>query len=433
MYVNHIGIIGFGSMGKNITLNLIRKNYFLSIYNREKIYLNNFFFNIKIITNSLKKFINSFSYNKIIIILIKPGLPVKNILFKFKNKLSILDIVIDFGNSYFKNTYLNYINIKKKFNFLSAGISGGNEGALNGLCIMIDGNFTILKKIFFFVRSISINNYLRYSYSVSIGIGSAHYLKMIHNAIEYGILQIISEIYFLLKIIFKKKRKIIDIIIFWNKNEINLYLLKILINIIIKKNIKILDIINQKGTGSWNVIHSIKNNININSILEALIIRIISSNIYIRNLIIKNNNFIIKSNFSILTFKIKKTFFFCIFFCYLQGFNQIIKIKKKYNWFYNYNNVLKSYLNSCIINSNIIYYLINIKKNFFLINKFLILIKKNINYYKYIFLIIVNCEIVNFSMFSCFNFINIIINKNYNFKIIQIQRNYFGNHLLKFL
>ncbi|BAF35070.1 6-phosphogluconate dehydrogenase [Candidatus Carsonella ruddii PV] len=433
MLINHIGIIGFGSMGKNISLNLIKKKIFLSVYNREKIYLNKKFFNIKIITNNLKKFINSFSNYKIIIILIKPGLPVKNILFLIKDKLNISDILIDFGNSYFKNTYFNFLNIKKKFSFISAGISGGSEGALRGLCLMIDGNFLTIKRLLFFFNIISLNIYSRCSYSISIGIGSAHYLKMIHNAIEYGILQIISEIYFFLKIILKKKKKIINIINIWNKTELNSYLIKILINILIKKSIKILDKIDQKGTGSWSVISSIKNYININSIFEALIIRIISNNIYIRNLINKSNNFFIKSNISILIFKVKKTFFFCIFFCYLQGFNQIIKIKKKYNWHYNYNNVFKSYLDSCIINSSIIYYLLNFKKNFFLINKFLILIKKNINYYKEFFLLIINCEIISFTMFSCFNFINIIINKNYNFKYIQLQRNYFGNHLLKFL
>ncbi|MBY0585444.1 NAD(P)-binding domain-containing protein, partial [Candidatus Carsonella ruddii] len=121
----HIGIIGYGNMSKNITINLIKKNIIISIFNKEKILLNKKIYNIKIITNCLKKFINSLPFRKIIFLLIKTGKPVKNIILRLKKKLSYNDIVIDFGNSFYKETFINYKIIKKKFIFVSSGISGG--------------------------------------------------------------------------------------------------------------------------------------------------------------------------------------------------------------------------------------------------------------------------------------------------------------------
>ncbi|AFP84085.1 6-phosphogluconate dehydrogenase [Candidatus Carsonella ruddii HT isolate Thao2000] len=430
--INHIGIIGYGVMSKNITINLIKKNIFISIYNKEKIKLKLKFFNIVIITNCLKKFLLSLPKTKILIILIKTGLPIKIILIRLKKKLSKNDIVIDFGNSFYKNTYLNNLIINKKFIFISSGISGGSLGALNGLCCMIDCNIkqyilikNILNKILFFKKK-------RYSCCISIGKSSSHYIKMVHNGIEYGILQLISEIYYIIKVFLKYKKYIINVLLNWVKTNINCYLLKILINILIIKKKNICDIIEQKGTGRNTVLNSLNNEININTIFEALIIRIISKNIFFRNLLLLNNknNFII--NYSIFLEKIKNFFFFCKLQCYIQGFNQIIKIKKKYNWKLNFNNLIKTYLNSCIIDSNALYYLINFKKNFFLLKIFYYYLNK-FNLFKKIIIIFLKLNLLTFFLCSSYNFLLILINKNYNFKIIQMKRNFFGNHLIKYL
>ncbi|MBY0585344.1 hypothetical protein K5B08_00260, partial [Candidatus Carsonella ruddii] len=191
-------------------------------------------------------------------------------------------------------------------------------------------------------------------------------------------------------------------------------------------------IIEHKGTGMNMVLNSIKNNININSIFEALIIRIISKNIFLRNIIKYKNKNKIFINLSIFLEILKNIFLNCKLICYIQGFNQLIKIFKKYNWKINFNNLIKSYLNSCIIDSNILFYLINFKKNFFFKKIFLIFIKK-IFLFKKIIILLTNINIVNFLINSCYNFLLIIIYKNYNFKLIQFERNYFGNHILKFI
>ncbi|WMC19306.1 MAG: NAD(P)-binding domain-containing protein [Candidatus Carsonella ruddii] len=429
---NHIGIIGYGPMSKNITINLIKKNIKISIFNKEKIKLKLKIFNIIIVTNCLKKFVNSLPKIKIIFLLIKTGLPIKKILLRLKKILSKNDIVIDFGNSFYKHTYLNYFLIKNNFIFISSGISGGCNGALHGLSCMIDCTikqyfifFNVLNKILFFKKN-------RYSFCISIGLSSSHFIKMIHNGIEYGVLQLITEIYFILNFFLKYKKKILDIILEWNKTDNCCFLLKILINILIIKKKKICDVIEHKGTGKNTVINSINNNININSIFEALIIRIISKNIFLRKIIKFNNFNKIKINFSILLEKLKNIFFVCKIQCYIQGFNQIIKIKNKYNWKINFNNLIKSYLNSCIIDSKILFYLINFKKNFFLLKIFFHYIKK-ITIFKKIILILINLNIVSRFLFSSYNFLLLIITKNYNFKIIQLERNFFGNHLIKYL
>ncbi|BFI90861.1 NAD(P)-binding domain-containing protein [Candidatus Carsonella ruddii] len=429
---NHIGIIGYGSMSKNITINLIKKNIKISIFNKEKINLKLKIYNIAIITNCLKKFINSLPKFKLIFLLIKTGLPIKIILLRLKKKLSKIDIVIDFGNSYFKNTYLNFKILKDNFIFISSGISGGSNGALYGLSCMIDCTIKNYLKIFNMLSKIIFLKKNRYSCCISLGISSSHFVKMIHNGIEYGILQLITEIYFIFKLFLKYKKLILNVLLEWNKTDNFCFLLKILINILIIKKKKICDIIEHKGTGKNTVLNAINNNININSIFEALIIRIISKNIFLRKIIKFNSFNKIKINFSIFFEKLKNIFFMCKLQCYIQGFNQIIKIKKKYNWKINFNNLIKTYLNSSIIDSKILLYLINFKKNFFLIKIFFYYLKK-IKVFKKIVLLLFNFNIVSFFISSSYNFLLLIISKNYNLKLIQFERNFFGNHLIKYL
>ncbi|MFI4913488.1 MAG: NAD(P)-binding domain-containing protein [Candidatus Carsonella ruddii] len=430
--INHIGIIGYGIMSKNISYNLIKKKIKISIYNKEKLKIKLKFYNILIITNCLKKFLKSLPKIKLIFILIKTGKPIKIVILKLKKNLSIKDIVIDFGNSFYKNSFINNNIIKNKFIFICSGISGGSDGALNGLCCMIDFNIKILFKINNIIKKIVFNKKKRFSFCLSIGFSSSHFIKMIHNGIEYGILQLISEIYFLIKKILINKKKIINIFINWNKTDLNSYLLKILLNIILKKKNKILDIIDHKGTGMNCVISCIKKNININSIFEALIIRIISKDIFYRNIIKKNNFIKIFLNLSLLFEIIKNCFFICKLLSYIQGINSIIKNFKKYNWKLNFNNLIKSYFNSCIISSKILFYLLFLNKNFFLTFFFINYIKKY-NFIKKKCLIFINLNISFLYIFSCLNFINLIIYKNYNFKIIQFERNYFGNHKLNYI
>lgn len=419
-------------MSKNITINLIKKNNIISIFNKEKIILNLKIYNIQIITNCLKKFLFSLPLKKIIFLLIKTGKPIKKIILRLKYKLSKNDIVIDFGNSFFKETFLNYKITNKKFIFISSGISGGCLGALNGLCCMIDCLIKDYKKLFFLLKNIFFLKKKRFSCCITLGFASSHFIKMIHNGIEYGILQLISEIYYILKVFIIKKKKIINILINWNKTDFSCYLLKILFNILIKKKLYINDIIDHKGTGSNTVLNSIKNNININSIFEALIIRIISKNIFLRNILKYNNNIKIKIKISIFLEMIKNVFFYSKLLCYIQGFNQLIKISKKYNWKINFSNLIKTYLNSCIIDSNILFYLLNFKKNFFLIKIFFIYLKK-IHLIKKIITILLKLNFVIFNILSCYNFLLIIYYRNYNFKLIQFERNYFGNHFIKFI
>lgn len=419
-------------MAKNIIINLIKSNVNVSIFNKEKILLNKKIFNIVIITNCLKRFIESLPLFKLIFLIIKTGFPIKLILFRLKKKLSTNDIVIDFGNSFYKETFLNNKIINKKYNFISSGISGGANGALHGLCCMMDCSIKLYKKIFNIIKKIFFLKNKRYSFCLSIGLSSSHYIKMIHNGIEYGILQLISEIYFLLKNILKKKLNIINIILIWNDSNIESYLLKILLNILLKKKNKICDVVDQKGTGRNFVLNSIKNNINTNSIFEALIIRIISKNIFLRKILFFNEKKIVFINKSIFLELIKNMFLFFKLLCYSQGLNQLIKIKKKYNWKIDLNNLVKSYFDSCIIDSKVLFILTNIKKNFFLTKFFFKYIKKFFCIKK-IILFITKCNFSSFFLVSCFNLLTLLIYKNYNIKLIQLERNYFGNHIIKYI
>jgi len=186
-----IGLIGLGRMGENMTLNLLSHNHKVVGYNRspnktKKLARKNGFtatFTLQELTNKLGK-------KKVIWTMIPAGKPIDNIIKQLIPLLEKGDIIIDGGNSYFKDSIKRYDLLKRKgINFLDVGVSGGVVGARNGACMMIGGDKAIFKRIEVLFKDMCVKQ--GYGYMGLSGAG--HFVKGIHNGIEYGMLGSIAE------------------------------------------------------------------------------------------------------------------------------------------------------------------------------------------------------------------------------------------------
>ncbi|WMC20323.1 MAG: NADP-dependent phosphogluconate dehydrogenase [Enterobacteriaceae bacterium PSpyr] len=454
MFKQQVGVIGMATMGKNLALNIENKGYTVSIFNRtpkntNEVILNNPNKNIKPYY-TLQSFVNSIIQPRRIFIMVKSGkatIEVINCLIKFINKK---DIIIDCGNTYYKNSIKinNKLN-KMGFYYIGAGISGGEEGALKGPAIMPGGNLKayklilpILKKISALYKNEPCVNYIGKN-------GSGHYVKMIHNGIEYSNMQLISETYFILKKGLNLNNKQINKIFEnWNNGELNSYLIEITKNILIKKdkNKKYLidaisDEANNKGTGKWMCKEALDLKEPLCLITQSVFIRYISNIkkqrlIASKNLIGPKKIYKIKNKINFIK-KIQKSLYFSKIISYAQGFSQLSKASKKYKWNLNFSNIAKIFRSGCIIRAKLLQNIINsyIKNpniENILLTKYFINITNNYqNSLRDVITFsiqlgiptpVFNASITYYDSYRC---------SNLSTNLIQAQRDYFGAHTYK--
>lgn len=185
-----IGLIGLGKMGYNLALNLLKNKYNVIVYDilRENV------LNIEkrgaIGANSIKDLVNKLAHKRIIWLMVPAGNPVDEVIDELINHLKPHDIIIDGGNSNYKDSIKRYKRLKEKnIDFLDCGTSGGVDGALNGVCTMIGGD----KEVFEYCEKIFKDISVKEGYLYTGAPGSGHFVKMVHNGIEYGMMQAIAE------------------------------------------------------------------------------------------------------------------------------------------------------------------------------------------------------------------------------------------------
>ncbi|MFI4853110.1 MAG: NADP-dependent phosphogluconate dehydrogenase [Candidatus Makana argininalis] len=454
MIKNDIGIIGMSTMGKNLAINIENKGYRISVFNRSKektemlIYKNPFkkiypFYNIH-------NFVSSIKLPRIIFLIIKPGKPIDLNINLLKTYINKNDIIIDCGNSLYKDTLRRDIELNKKgFKFIGAGISGGEEGALNGLSIMAGGNKSSYKIVEPIFKKIAAN--IKGSPCVTyIGKGgSGHYVKMIHNGIEYSYMQLISEIYFIMKNTLKlNNEKLYSIFNKWDQGELKSYLINITKKILIKKNYEgkfILDLIIDealnKKTGKWSINSSIELEEPFNVATESLFFRYISSmknqRIIASKLLIgpinkkykyKNNKFIEK---------IRQALYLSKIISYAQGFSHLKKGSHKNNWNLNYYSIAKIFRNGCIIRSKILEKIMdvyNYNPNIYniLLSSYFINICNKYNFsLRYIVSYAINNGYPVPALSSALSYYDCYRSKFLSSNLIQAQRDCFGSHNYK--
>ena len=245
-----IGLIGLGKIGQNIALNLLSKNYYLIAYNRSPEKTKRMQKRGAIPSYSLEELTGKLMSPRIILLTLTAGQPVDNAIANLLYNLKEGDIIIDGGNSFYKDTIRRYNILKRKgIYFIDMGISGGIYGARHGASLMIGGDKNAFKKIEFLCKDLAIKG--GYVYLGSSGAG--HFAKMVHNAIEYAMLEAYGEgLELLEKSPYKYNYK--DIVKVWNNGSVIRSYITELMEKVLTRNPKLKNIqgiIGGGETGKW--------------------------------------------------------------------------------------------------------------------------------------------------------------------------------------
>ncbi len=286
-----IGLIGLAVMGQNLVLNMADNGFTVAVFNRTVSKVDEFLKGPAkgksiIGAHDLKEFIGALKRPRRVMLMVKAGDPVDEFIDLVEPFLEVGDIVIDGGNSHFPDSQRRYDALKAKgILFMGAGISGGEEGARHGPSIMPGGNpeaWPHVKDIF---QKISAKSEGEPCCDWVGEGGAGHYVKMVHNGIEYGDIQLICEAYDLLhRGLGFSADELASVFSKWNKGALDSYLIEITADIFSKKDAdgkplvdKILDVAGQKGTGKWTAIDALDRGMPLTLIGEAVFARCLSA------------------------------------------------------------------------------------------------------------------------------------------------------------
>lgn len=287
-----IGLIGLAVMGENLVLNMESKGFSVAVYNRTTAVTEKFAEgrakgkNI-VPSKSIEQFIASLKRPRKMMIMVKAGAPVDAVIDQLAPLLEKGDLIIDGGNSLYTDTQRRTKALEEKgLLFLGTGVSGGEEGALKGPSIMPGGSraaWEIIAPIFTKIAA-QVDGEPCCRYMGPDGAG--HYVKMVHNGIEYGDMQLICEAYNILKnLLGLTAEELHEVFAEWNKGDLDSYLIEITARIFTKKDPDtgkplvdvILDKAGQKGTGKWTLLSATDLGVVVSTINAAVEARLVSS------------------------------------------------------------------------------------------------------------------------------------------------------------
>jgi 6-phosphogluconate dehydrogenase len=368
MKQQQIGVIGLGVMGRNLALNMESRGYSISVFDNFTNLIDPFLQkeaaekNI-IGTYSIAELVQSLEKPRKILMMIKAGAPTDATIEQIKPFLDKGDILIDGGNTYFHDTIRRNKELNESgIHFIGTGVSGGEEGALHGPSIMPGGQkeaYDLVEPILTAI-SAKVNGEPCCTYIGPDGAG--HYVKMVHNGIEYGDMQLISEAYFLLKqVLGLGAQELHEVFAEWNKGELDSYLIEITADIFTKTDEKtgnplvdvILDTAGQKGTGKWTSQDALELGVPLSIITESVFARIISS---MKEERVKASKILngpaikaYEGDKKALIESIRKALYLSKICSYAQGFTQLRAAAKEYNWDLPYGNIAMIFRGGCII------------------------------------------------------------------------------------
>ncbi|MFU8786867.1 MAG: decarboxylating NADP(+)-dependent phosphogluconate dehydrogenase [Candidatus Izemoplasmataceae bacterium] len=364
-----IALIGIAVMGENLALNMESKGFQVTVSSRKQEVVDQFLStrakgkNIRG-TTDLKTLVNDVSKPRKIMLMIKAGDPVDQVIEQLIPLLDKGDVIIDGGNSNYQDTTRRQKYLEEKgLLFVGTGVSGGEEGALIGPSIMPGGSpeaWPLIKVIFQSIAAKVENGEVCCDWVGKEGAG--HYVKMVHNGIEYGDMQLISESYHVLKTLLDiNADELGDIYEAWNKTELDSYLIEITADILKFKDEsgevvvdKILDAAGQKGTGKWTVNSSLDLGVPLTLIAESVYARIISSLKEERvqaSKLFKATNVTLEKDKKTFIEDVRKALYAAKILSYTQGFVLMQEASKEYNWNLNYGNIALMWRGGCIIRS----------------------------------------------------------------------------------
>jgi 6-phosphogluconate dehydrogenase len=363
-----IGLVGLAVMGENLVLNMESKGFTVAVFNRTTSKVSDFMAGRgkgKKIIGSLdvKDFCANLEKPRKVMIMVKAGKPVDDTIATLMPFLEKGDIIIDGGNSHFPDTIRRTKELEAKgFLFIGTGVSGGEEGALRGPSIMPGGNPAAWPHVKTIFQAISAK--------VSDGSpccewvgdnGAGHYVKMIHNGIEYGDMQMICEAYFLLKnVLSMEAEELHKVFKGWNEGELDSYLVEITRDILARKDDEtgkpmvdvILDTAGQKGTGKWTSQSALDLGSPSPTIAEAVFARCISAikeERVIASKILPGPASEFKGNRGDFVEDVKKALYASKICSYAQGYQLLKLAAAEYKWNLKYGEIALMWRGGCII------------------------------------------------------------------------------------
>jgi len=365
----NIGLIGLAVMGQNLVLNMSDHGYRVAVFNRTISKVDDF---IKgpakgreiLGTHSLKELVKSLEKPRRVMLMVKAGAPVDTTIEKLLPHLEKGDIIIDGGNSNFDDTIRRTAELESRgLYYIGAGVSGGEEGARFGPSIMPGGSLKAwphLKDIFQSIAAKVDGDLPCCDWVGSDGAG--HYVKMVHNGIEYGDMQLISESYHLLKdLLGLNNQEMHQIFKEWNTGKLDSYLIEITRDILGFQDDKgeytldqILDSAGQKGTGKWTAASALEMGIPLTLISEAVNARFLSALIKERgnaSRILTGPKFAFEGDKKAFIQDIRDALYASKIISYAQGYMLLKAAAAEYNWDLNYGGIALMWRGGCIIRS----------------------------------------------------------------------------------
>lgn len=375
----HVGIFGLGVMGSNFAKNFLSKGFLVGVYNKEKEFVEKFLVENQGNQNlagffDIEEFVNSLEKPRKIILMITAGQAVDDVINILMKYLEPGDIIVDGGNSHFKDTERRYDYLKSVgIRFIGMGISGGAEGALNGPALMPGGDLEAYKLIEPLLTKVAAHS--EYGPCVAfVGKRSAgHFVKMIHNGIEYVMLQSIAEVYDIMRNLLKlSPDEISNVFSTWNKELFGGFLLAKASEVLKIKDEKtglplidiILDVTGQKGTGLWTSQTALEIQIPVPTIISSVLVRFISVFRDIRCQIAKRHEEtqeeISKLSYDdTLIAKLKNVMEFNYLTAFVEGLWMINVASTIFSYETKIEDVLKIWRRGSIVSSNIIDFLLS--------------------------------------------------------------------------
>jgi len=357
-------------MGQNIVLNMNDHGFVVAAFNRttSKVdeFINNEAKGTKVIgTHSLEEMVSLLKKPRRIMMLVKAGAPVDEFIDLLLPLLEKGDIIIDGGNSFYEDTVRRYNALKEKgILFVGSGVSGGEEGARHGPSLMPGGNAAAWPHIKAIFQSIAakVDNGVPCCDWVGDA-GAGHFVKMVHNGIEYGDMQLISEAYSLLSHgLGLKNEELAATFTEWNKGELDSYLIEITSHIFKFKEPngdylvdKILDAAGQKGTGKWTVLSGLDHGAPVTLIAEAVFARLISSlkeeRVAASSVLAGPKNAKFTGDARQTIEDIRQALYASKIISYAQGYMLMRQVSEQFKWKLNFGGIALMWRGGCIIRS----------------------------------------------------------------------------------
>lgn len=449
-----IGVVGMAVMGKSLALNIESRGYSVAIYNRtgsktEKVVADHPDKNL-VPSYTIEDFVNSLETPRRIILMVKAGAPTDATIKSLLPHLDKGDVLIDGGNTFFQETMRRNEELDNSgINFIGMGVSGGEKGALEGPSLMPGGQkeaYDLVEPILKKIAAKAEDGEACVTYVGPNGAG--HYVKMVHNGIEYGDMELIAESYNLMRnLLGLSNDEISDVFNEWKDGELKSYLIDITADILTRKDDLgtgkpivdvILDRAGNKGTGKWSSQSALELGVPQSLITESVYARYISAMKDERvaaSQVLPNPEFDLGDvNKKELVEKIRRALYFSKIMSYAQGFEQLRVASENYDWNLNYGDMAKIWREGCIIRAQFLQKITDAYeknpelKNLMLDDYFKKIVEEYQNDVRDIAALAIKAGVACPGFSSAITYYDQYRSAHLPANIIQAQRDYFGAH-----